>query len=151
MLFVSGEIPVRQGENRTKGEDLARWSRFLVLLGLLSCFGDLLSTRRPWLSPALPNQQIEGIRNTVVNIAQEHTVTQLRKELGTSEETEQLIDWLVDSWDTLEMLRDRFGDARAIRIFTAYAPLLQEQEQEALDVGVSFTGKGGGSKQTIEQ
>lgn len=86
-----------------------------------------------------------------MNIAQEHTVTQLRKELGTSEETEQLIDWLVDSWDTLEMLRDRFGDARAIRIFTAYAPLLQEQEQEALDVGVSFTGKGGGSKQTIEQ
>jgi hypothetical protein len=69
-----------------------------------------------------------------VNIAQEYTVVQLRKELGKSEATEQFIDWLLDAWDTLEVLRDRFGEARAMQIFTAYARVPQERVQETVRV-----------------
>jgi len=73
--------------------------------------------------------------NRDVNIAQQDIVVQLRKELGDSEATEHLIDWLLDAWSTLEMLRDRFGEARAMQIFTAYAnhphKSTQEKEREA--------------------
>lgn len=64
--------------------------------------------------------------NTIVNIAQQYIVQQLRRELGENEATEQLIDWLLDAWETLEILRDRFGEARAVAIFTAYAPVLSD-------------------------
>jgi hypothetical protein len=66
----------------------------------------------------------------MVNIAQQSLVQQLRRELGASETTEQLIDWLRDAWETLEVLRDRFGEARALEIFTAYAPAQQPGSQE---------------------
>jgi hypothetical protein len=69
-----------------------------------------------------------------VNIAQEYTIIQLRKELGDNEETEHLIDYLIDAWDTLEILRDRFGEAKAIQIFTAYAPSPHPAKQEAVSV-----------------
>ena len=63
----------------------------------------------------------EGIDIGRVNIAQEYIVVQLRKELEKSEATEVLIDWLLDAWQTLEILQDRFGEARAMQIFTASA------------------------------
>lgn len=69
-----------------------------------------------------------------MNIAQDYTVMQLRKELGKSEATEQLIDWLLDAWQTLEVLRDRFGEVRAMQIFTAYAHFPQESTREAVSV-----------------
>ncbi len=67
-----------------------------------------------------------------MNIAQQYIVQQLRRELGASEATEHLIDWLLDSWATLDMLRDRFGEARALQLLTAYAPLPQASVQEAV-------------------
>ena len=67
-----------------------------------------------------------------MNIAQESIVQQLRRELGASEATEHLIDWLLDTWDTLEILRDCFGEARALQLLTAYAPLPQTVVQEAV-------------------
>ena len=69
-----------------------------------------------------------------LNITQQATIKQLRDTLGEEEETEQLIDWLLDAWETLELLRMRFGDATALKFFTAYAPLSQEKEQEAVMV-----------------
>jgi hypothetical protein len=68
----------------------------------------------------------------MVNIAQHSIVQQLRRELGAGEATEQLIDWLMDTWETLEILRDRFGEARALQLLTAYAPLPQASVQEAV-------------------
>ena len=66
-------------------------------------------------------------RNTgrVLTIAQQSLLHQLRQELGESEETEHLIDWLLDAWATLDVLRERFGEVRALHLFTACAPLLQ--------------------------
>lgn len=58
-----------------------------------------------------------------MSIAQEYIIQQLRKELGNSETTEHLIDWLLDAWQTLDMLRDCFGEARALHLFIAAAPL----------------------------
>jgi len=67
-----------------------------------------------------------------MNIAQEWTVQQLRHDLGQNEATEHLIDWLCDAWDTLEILRDFFGDARALHIFTAHARVPQTTERPAV-------------------
>ncbi len=67
-----------------------------------------------------------------MNIAQEYIVMQLRKELGENEATEHFVDWLLDAWQTLEMLRDRFGEARAMQIFTACAPLSDTHKQEVI-------------------
>jgi hypothetical protein len=66
-----------------------------------------------------------------MNIAQQYIVQQLRQELGETEETEHLIDWLLDAWETLEILRDRFGEAKALQLLTAYAPLLRANMQKA--------------------
>jgi hypothetical protein len=67
-----------------------------------------------------------------VNIVQQYIVQQLRKELGAGEATEHLIDWLMESWETLEILRDRFGEARALQLLTAYTPIPQGQRQRAV-------------------
>lgn len=69
-----------------------------------------------------------------MNIAQEYIIQQLRKECGATEATEQLIDWLLDAWETLEILRDLFGETRALAIFTAYAPAQHMRTQEAVMV-----------------
>ena len=69
-----------------------------------------------------------------MNIAQQYIVQQLREELGETEETEHLVDWLLDAWETLEILRDRFGEARALQLLTAYAPLLCTNTQKAIKV-----------------
>lgn len=69
-----------------------------------------------------------------MNIAQQYIIQQFRKELGETEETEYLIDWLLDAWETLEILRDRFGEARALQLLTAYAPLLCANMQKAVMV-----------------
>jgi hypothetical protein len=34
----------------------------------------------------------------------------LRHELGDSQETEILIDWLLDMWETMDLLVQRFGE-----------------------------------------
>ncbi|HEU5383710.1 MAG TPA: hypothetical protein VFV38_50560 [Ktedonobacteraceae bacterium] len=69
-----------------------------------------------------------------MNSTQQYIVQQLRKELGEAEETEHLIDWLLDAWETLEILRDRFGETRALQLLTAYAPLLGANMQKAVMV-----------------
>lgn len=67
-----------------------------------------------------------------MNIAQEWIVQQLRHDLGQNETTEHLIDWLRDSWETLEILRDCFGEAKAMQIFTAHARVPQTNERPAV-------------------
>ena len=69
-----------------------------------------------------------------MNIAQEYIIQQLRRELGATETTEHLIDWLLDAWETLEILRDRFGETRALQLFTAYTPIPQASVQETAPV-----------------
>lgn len=54
---------------------------------------------------------------------QQSLVDQLSQELGKSEDTDILIEWLIDAWSTREMLVKRFGEVRAMQIFTASAPL----------------------------
>jgi hypothetical protein len=61
---------------------------------------------------------------------QQTLLEELHRELGASEETEHLIDWLLDSWSTLEMLRERFDEARALQLYTASTSLVSVNEQE---------------------
>ncbi|MBX5459347.1 MAG: hypothetical protein IRZ31_20850 [Thermogemmatispora sp.] len=53
---------------------------------------------------------------------QDH-LSALRAELGASEETEHLIDWLLDMWETIDLLIARFGAARAWQIIATPATL----------------------------
>lgn len=46
-------------------------------------------------------------------------LTVLRYELGNSEETEHLCDLLQEMWETIDMLRDRFGVEQAQKIMLA--------------------------------
>ena len=46
-------------------------------------------------------------------------LTVLRHELGNSEETEHLCDHLQEMWETIDMLRDRFGVEQAQKIMLA--------------------------------
>jgi hypothetical protein len=46
---------------------------------------------------------------------------QLRRELGPCEETEILLDWLRDTWETGDLLEKRFGTERARALITAPA------------------------------
>ncbi|MBX5449473.1 hypothetical protein [Thermogemmatispora sp.] len=50
-------------------------------------------------------------------------IAALREELGPSEESEHLIDWLLDMWETIDLLIARFGAARAWQIIAAPAVL----------------------------
>jgi hypothetical protein len=59
-----------------------------------------------------------------MNSVQQSIIQQLRRELEVSEATEHLIDWLLESWETLEILRDRFGEARAVQLLIASPSLL---------------------------
>lgn len=67
-----------------------------------------------------------------MNIAQQNLIEQLRKELGASEDTECLIDWLEDAWSTLQMLRERFDEARAMQLYIASVPLTHPREREVV-------------------
>ncbi|WP_376797423.1 hypothetical protein [Thermogemmatispora sp.] len=51
--------------------------------------------------------------------SREDHIAALRAELGPSERTEHLIDWLLDMWETIDLLTARFGVARAWRIIAA--------------------------------
>lgn len=67
-----------------------------------------------------------------MNANQQKLIEQLRGELETSEDTEHLIDWLLDSWATLEMLRERFDETRALQLYTASASLFSTSGREAV-------------------
>ncbi len=66
----------------------------------------------------------------------QHLIEQLRREEA-SEDTEHLIDWLKDSWATFDMLKERFGEARALQLYMAYPSLSSEQ---AGNMCLSWTG-----------
>ncbi len=61
---------------------------------------------------------------------QHKCIEQLRRELGNNEETEHLIDWLLDAWCTWEMLRERFEEARAWQLYTTPALVSSPDERE---------------------
>ncbi len=58
-----------------------------------------------------------------MNSIQQKIVEQIRQELGASEDTEHLVDWIIDLWSTFDILVDRFGNTRAIQIVIASDPL----------------------------
>jgi hypothetical protein len=51
-------------------------------------------------------------------------IAALSRELGNSEETEHLIDWLLDVWETVDILVERFGAecARSMLLAESAAP-----------------------------
>jgi hypothetical protein len=67
-----------------------------------------------------------------VKSGQEDLIRHVRKELGISEDTEHLVDWLLDAWSTLDMLRERFDEARAWQLYTASASLPQAKKRRAI-------------------
>ena len=74
------------------------------------------------------------MRSRTVKRSQGELIEQLRNELGAGENTEHLIDWLQDAWETLAMLKAQFGEARALQLYTASAPLSHICEREAVRV-----------------
>jgi hypothetical protein len=46
-------------------------------------------------------------------------VTELRRRLGQSENTEHLIDWVLDAWETMDFLLACFGRAYTFTIIEA--------------------------------
>jgi hypothetical protein len=47
-----------------------------------------------------------------------HIVTALREQLGNLEETEHLIDYIQDAWETFDLLLERFGRENTLKIIT---------------------------------
>lgn len=70
----------------------------------------------------------------MVRNEQQCIIDQLRRELGASEDTEHLIDWLLDAWDTLAVLQERFDEARAMQLYTASVPFPLAREQHTIFV-----------------
>ena len=70
----------------------------------------------------------------MVRSEQQCIIDQLHRELGASEDTEHLIDWLRDAWDTLAILRERFDEARAMQLYTASVPFPLANEQHTMFV-----------------
>ncbi len=60
-----------------------------------------------------------------MNSVQQSIIQQIRQELGETEDTEHLIDWLLDCWETVEILEKRFGETRALQLLAACAPKMQ--------------------------
>lgn len=61
---------------------------------------------------------------TLPNEPFRHAVaTVLREELGKSEETEFLVDWVEDMWATIDTLTQRFGEEDARKIMLARSAL----------------------------
>ncbi len=62
-------------------------------------------------------------KHTIAALSSEpfrHTVAiVLREELGTSEETEFLVDWVEDMWATIDTLVSHFGEEDARKIILA--------------------------------
>lgn len=63
---------------------------------------------------------------------QQALIEQIHTELGTNEDTELLLDWLQDAWGTLHVLRERFGEEHALRLYTASGPLPEGGLREAV-------------------
>jgi hypothetical protein len=65
--------------------------------------------------------------NTIITLSDEplrHAVAiVLREELGKSEETEFLVDWVEDMWATIDTLIQRFGEEDARKIILAHSAL----------------------------
>ncbi len=68
-------------------------------------------------------QAIQIVADTLVDLPEhgnrEILVRVLLQELGESEETRVLIDWIRDLWETLDMLTERFGEETTIKIIRA--------------------------------
>src|SRR6267154_1676883 len=58
-----------------------------------------------------------------------HLFTILRHELGTTEETEMLLEHIQETWETIDLLRARFGSERAQKILDTPSSLLSEEEK----------------------
>ena len=67
-----------------------------------------------------------------MNSMQQTLLEHLRNELGASEDTEQVIDWLLDAWATWEMLSERFGETRAVQLYIACIPGVQTSKRKAI-------------------
>jgi hypothetical protein len=67
-----------------------------------------------------PQKAIQIVAETLDSLPEQAThhqvVAILRHELGTKEETEILIERVVDMWETMDLLVERFGSERARKI-----------------------------------
>jgi hypothetical protein len=78
------------------------------------------------------NQQTRKDKTRTVECGRGILIEQLRNELGANEDTEHLVDWLEDAWETLDLLRERFGESRAMQLYTASVSQVWEQGREKL-------------------
>ncbi len=62
------------------------------------------------------------LKKNTVKRKQQEIIEQIRRDLGACEETEHLIDWIMDMWSTMDLVIGRFGVARALQIISAASP-----------------------------
>lgn len=53
----------------------------------------------------------------------------IREELGESEETEMLVDYIQDLWETVDLLKRKFSQERTLEIMHAPAPFIWLAEE----------------------
>ncbi len=79
-----------------------------------------LGTLHSELQEVAGEQAIVMLSETLAAVSEQPTryelVRALEHELGTSEATAHLIDWLFDLWETFDYLIDRFGEETASKI-----------------------------------
>jgi hypothetical protein len=67
---------------------------------------------------------VEALDQVPTTATRDQVLDVVRYELGDSQETEILIDWILDMWETIDLLMQRFGDqAHKIISVSASAPL----------------------------
>jgi hypothetical protein len=69
------------------------------------------------------DQAIKVVAETLADIPEQATrqnlVDVLLHELGNTEETAHLTDWIWDMWETMDLLKERFGEEAAHKIIKA--------------------------------
>ncbi|GER83156.1 MAG: hypothetical protein IMW90_02850 [Thermogemmatispora sp.] len=106
---------------RRQDDHLEQESRIMAT-ALLSRGSEVPRHRCPRCREADFSQRSSFSQCRLPESRQDH-LSALRAELGASEETEHLIDWLLDMWETIDLLIARFGAARAWQIIATPAAL----------------------------
>jgi hypothetical protein len=75
-----------------------------------------------------PNVKKETDLSQTIEIRRQRLADQLRRDEA-SEDAEHVIDWLEDAWATFDMLKERFGEARARQLYTSdLSPICEQAE-----------------------
>ena len=62
---------------------------------------------------------MEALADTPEQVTRQHLIQVLLHEMGDTEESAHLIDWILDMWETIDALKTQFGEETAQTIIEA--------------------------------